>query len=333
MRKNLFALLFILAFSVFIMAGCGRLSVSDKESGDDEIVTEETETSTSEDTKTEKPTPEASESATPEATPTPEINSPTPTPIPEIRAAFRGHRPYQVDFTKDLITVSHDFNADGQMDTLECQPVEGDNGGFFSDCTLRINGVELPKSIAPKSEAYDGLVTLGILDIDTSDAYTEFFIQDGFLLDRCTTYIYRFDGKAFSLFLKYQGGIQGFSGDNRLYYWGGNLVEMPQEPFDENLVLRYYDVTSKAEVETDQIVGKTLSLKFENIIYKTKDDIIQGAPMEWDQILKETEATRVGILKPGQEFVVVEKGEADNVRIKTTDGLEGWLGGNHMVWD
>lgn len=169
---------------------------------------------------------------------------------------------------------------------------------------------------------------IGIFDIDQQDQYIEFFVTtesfNGIYWD---TTIFRMNNNQ-DIELKAVIGslIVGTSGDGKVYYWGGNLDE--NESFDPALVLNYYDINLENYVDTDQIIGKTLDNFGGVIIFENENDVPTGAPvqitMEFPGAIRE--------LKNEEKITILQIGD-DTAKIKCEDGLIGWIGGFHMVWD
>lgn len=232
----------------------------------------------------------------------------------------------------------YDFDLDGQVDLVdfdlsygETQPaVEG-----IYQCIINYDGQSLVFDYVENGEYGWGLTEYGVIDLDQSDQTVEFFIKEGQLSDRVVYAFYRIDQGELTYLTSTYGEILGHSGDGKVYYWGGQLIEPGyQEAFDPHMVISYYDMHLLDYVSTEQIVGKAWILKQEVILYKAKEDVIDGGPMEYSQLLELTETSRVALLEPGDRLEV-EAIDTSTLRaqVTTSSDHKGWIGGFHMVWD
>ena len=246
--------------------------------------------------------------------------------LDKIKSTINENLIYNIEFSKtnpDKGQIKYDFNNDNKIDSLNYLTELMDNpSDIIKKCKIDINGFTLERETNA-----DEIVSMGIFDADKNDNYIEIFIVYGYLRGG-TPEIYRLTDKGIEKIADIDGGIVATSGDGKIYYWGGNLFE---EAFNTNLVLTYYDINKKEYIETEQIVGKTITAKFDCILYKTKEAVLDGAPVTEEDKIKMSKGKIVKIVKSGEKFKVLSV--SDGIKIKTNDGKIGWIGGFHMVWD
>lgn len=254
----------------------------------------------------------------------------------KIKKSIDNNSPYEFYFSEqqsEIGQIKYDFNNDGKIEILEYATKTGEGPYGYKEvqeCKITFAG----ESVEQKSDYIDnaeGISCIGIIDTIKNDNCTEVYITDGYLRGG-TAVIYRLTDKGIENAGEVDGGIEATSGDGKIYYWGGNLYESYNEgKFDTNLVLTYYDINRKEYVNTDQIIGKTITSDREIIVYKTAEDVIDGAPLEEEEIIRRSKGKTVTTIKINEKYKVIS---LDNgVKIMTEDGKTGWIGGFHMVWD
>jgi hypothetical protein len=238
---------------------------------------------------------------------------------------------------QDKGLIEFDFDQDGQMDILKYSTIYGkrsEYGIFGEKMIITLNGYTIvPETYDTIYDDYGGLgiVTFGVVDIDKSDQYIEFFLRDGYLRGGFAR-IYRLTSNGIEELVSLFGGIEAVSGTGHIYYWGGNLFETDRDGvFSPDTVLSYFDIYEDDFVETDQIVGKTITAIEEFIVYKSLDDVFDGQPVSQEDKIEQSKGKIVKIVKEGEKFEVISI--ENGTKIKTTDGKTGWIGGFHMVWD
>lgn len=122
--------------------------------------------------------------------------------------------------------------------------------------------------------------------------------------------------------------IMAVSGDGKIYYWGGNLFETYNEDFDPNAVLSYYDIKLGDYAGTDQIIGKVFTNFGYKVIYESKEYAPWGPPVEENLSLPGA----IRYVREGEKIKILEV-DGNVAKIEAEDGLIGWLGSFHMVWD
>lgn len=228
--------------------------------------------------------------------------------------------------------LQYDFNGDNQPDALTYRIISHSNTQHIQSCQeleLQLGDGYIYYQLFrdPYGEYMSGISATGICDIDKSDNYIEFYIttetNNGVYWN---TTIYRLNENNEIVKLAFLGSsILGVSGDGKVYYWGGNLVE--RAPFNPDYVVSYYDINLGDFVSTDQIIGKTFT-DIRAIIYENREDVPTGAPVEAS--LEFPGAIR--FIKENEPVTILEVG-GDTAKIQTEDGLVGWIGGFHMVFD
>jgi hypothetical protein len=73
-----------------------------------------------------------------------------------------------------------------------------------------------------------------------------------------------------------------------------------------------------------------LSAEFEFILYKSKEDVIDGPPVTDEEKVQMSQGKIVKMIKSGDTFKVLSV--TDGIKVMTSDGKVGWIGGFHMVW-
>lgn len=97
-------------------------------------------------------------------------------------------------------TMSADLNGDESMDAIYYDAVSDEANAKMS-CTLTINGKDFTSAL----QSEDRVLSTGassnygqqyyLIDLDTSDKFTELAIQDNGESDNCKTHFFRYDGK------------------------------------------------------------------------------------------------------------------------------------------
>lgn len=250
----------------------------------------------------------------------------------KIKKAIEEKSPYEISFMEKSNpsgTIKYDFNNDSKIDTLNYSTsdiTQSNNWTTIGYCTININD----KTVGRKSEAPEGLSGVGIIDVDTKDNFVEFYIVDDYLAGGIPR-IYRLtSNNEIETVCDIAGGIVGTSGDGKIYHWGGNLFE---DGFNPDWVLSYYDIYKKDEINTNQIIGKTITAPQKITVYKEAKNVPEGPPQTPEDIARATEGKIVASIAKGETFKVIEANGPGAVKIQTTDGKQGWIGGFHMVWD
>ncbi|WP_147423812.1 hypothetical protein [Cohnella endophytica] len=257
--------------------------------------------------------------------------------IEKVKQVLMNKLPYSIDLFEEGKNqnghINYDFDGDGKIDLMEYNTFMGkDSYGYevINKCVINIGGNVLEENYI-ESDIGEGISKLGLVDINIDDNYTEIFVTHGDLRGGIAV-IYRFVDKKYVEIARVDGGILATSGKGEIYYWGGNLYEDSEDgEFNSSLVLSYYDINKKEVVETNQIVGKSITSDREFIVYKSQEDVIDGAPVTEEEKISMSENKIVKILKRNETFKVLSLD--DGIKISTEDGAIGWIGGFHMVWD
>lgn len=247
---------------------------------------------------------------------------------------------YSSPLRKDMLfrSLVYDFDSNGEIDTVyfDMELAELELGTqSIAKVTIIYEDQSAVFNYTENGEYGWGIKEFGVIDVNESDDTVEFYVKQGDLADRVIYGIYQIkDGKLIQVSTM-SGEILGVSGDGKIYYWGGNLMEPgPNDRFSPDLVTSYFDLELKEYVPTDQIVGKEIPVSWKVILYTLKEDVIDGAPREWDALVAESESTRVAILEEGVVMTVLEHDHmTSRTKVSTDNGYEGWIGGFHMVWD
>lgn len=267
----------------------------------------------------------------------------------EIRNNLKKNKKYSINFFDNSIQgiIKYDFNADGIIEELKYYTKIDETNHYTRMIKVQINNTYVEKE---QTGDYGGINSLAIIDADKTDDYVEIVISEGELSDRTNNIFYRFDGEKFHETGNLIGSILDYTGDGKIYYWGGNLYEPGYfNEFDSNMALIYYDIKTNRKYTTDQILGKTFISDRAIILYKSKEDVVSGAPIEHEAILEAYKEGIIREMKAGEKFTVlnidglisneefegkIEYFNNDNgVLIKNEKGETGWIGGFHMVWD
>lgn len=257
--------------------------------------------------------------------------------IDNIKLVLMKNFPYSIKFNEEIENknghIIYDLDNDGKLETLEYTTSIGeDSYGYevIDKCVINISGISLEEKYI-EDHMGEGITKIGLVDVYKDDNFTEIFITHGDLRGGLAV-IYRFVDKSFVEIARVDGGIISTSGDGAIYYWGGNLYEFyDNEEFNTDLVLSYFDANKKEYVETNQIVGKIIVSDRDVIVYKSQEDVIDGAPVTEENKLNMSKGKIVKILKPNETFKVISI--ENGIKISTEDGAIGWIGGFHMVWD
>lgn len=276
--------------------------------------------------------------------------------ISDINKAISLNKPYEITFNKDYPIsgrVKFDFDHDGVNEKLEYETTFDNNPSKMQkiiSCTLLYKGKKLVCKYDANGDTWNiGFVVLGIIDANKSDKTTEIYLKtEGMngLSNGIGYYLYRLSDKGIVEAGSMHGKIMGLSGDGKIYYWGGNLLDKGSiDKFDTNEVLIYYDIESQKLIKTSQIIGKRFIANYEVIVYKASNDVIRGAPVSVEEKIKGREDIIIKRIKPGEGYTVIALEDAfeehmnkvhlsdTGVKVKTDDGKEGYIGGFHMVWD
>lgn len=276
----------------------------------------------------------------------------------QIKKVIDNNFEFDIEFSPDDTDngyIKYDFNNDGKNELLEYSIQMGENEWgrtTVMKCTICIGSFSIVKEYSSNGEINGGLTYLGIVDVNKSDGFVEFFISDGELCDRITNTFYRVTEEGIKEVCTINSQILGYSGEGQIYYWSGCLFnEQPGKDFDLNSVLLYYDINKKKYVKSDKVIGRTFSEKGQFFVYKTNTDVECGAPINEDEILENKKDRILEKVSSDEKFSIIEiddqaafhsiESEGVNViyyddngiKIRTEDGIEGWIGGFHMVWD
>lgn len=247
---------------------------------------------------------------------------------------------YKSLIKKDMLyrSLVYDFDKDGEMDSVyfdlklgEIEP--GDKAVIKSEIIYKDQ--TLVFEYVDNGEYGWGLTELGVMDVNQADDTVEFYIKEGDLSDRVLYSIYRIENGILTQVTTMYGEILAINGDGRIYYWGGQLIE-PNDAseHDPALATSYYDIEQRTYMTTDDIIGAKVPVTWKVILYKTKNDVLDGAPLEFDQMVEMSEGKRVTILEAGLTMTVLEHDHmTSRTKVSTDNGYEGWIGGFHMVWD
>lgn len=247
---------------------------------------------------------------------------------------------YKVALTKEQVNrrLIYDFDKDGVIDRIDIDLTLGETQAGAEgiiQSVFKYRDQTLVFDYIDNGEYGWGLTEMGVIDVIQSDQTVEFYVKEGDLADRVIYSFYQIDQGALAHVTTMYGYILGNSGDGKLYYWGGQLMEPYYgQAFNPDMVISYYDMDQKAYVTTEQIVGKTFTLQEEIILYKEYEDVIDGGPLEYDLMLEMTKESRVALLDAGDLLTVVAVDTSSRrAQISSSSGYEGWIGGFHMVWD
>lgn len=238
----------------------------------------------------------------------------------------KGHM-YIVDISPSG-QIKYDFNSDGVYETLSYDyfRAESISSGYYGSAGYYEFEIRLGSGGAYHLGYYDGVESLVICDIDKSDGCVNFFVQER---DHVYSYstVYRLNGTGLELVVS-MPQIMAVSGDGKIYYWGGNLFETYNEDFDPNAVLSYYDIKLGDYAGTDQIIGKVFTNFGYKVIYESKEYAPWGPPVEENLSLPGA----IRYVREGEKIKILEV-DGNVAKIEAEDGLIGWLGSFHMVWD
>lgn len=274
----------------------------------------------------------------------------------QIKKAIDSNSDYIIKFTEgNSGFVEYDFNNDGKKEVLEYSTQSGKNTWNFETimkCNVRIGSFTIEREYTETGEVGGGLSFIAVADVDKKDNYIEFYISDGSLGDRVTNTFYRLTESGIEELCTIVSEVLEYSGEGQIYFWRGCLFNpWKGEKLDLNTVLVYYDLNKREYIISDQVIGKTFIADNRIFVYKTNDDVQWGAPINDDEILQNENGKILKIIDPGEKFIVTQIDEKsafrtsetngtkviyynDNgIKIKTEDGIEGWIGGFHMVWD
>lgn len=254
----------------------------------------------------------------------------------EIKSKIQSNDIYKIEFDyntpKVVGDIKYDFNNDGKNDVLNCV-ISGTPGITAEKVSFTINGKTVEKETESHG-SWEVFSEFGILDVDTKDNFVEFYITEGYV-GGGTAFLYRLTEQGIVEAAVITGGIEGVSGDGKIYYWGGNLFEVFNEKFSTDMVISYYDINKKEIVKTNQIIGKTITAKERIILYKEQEFVIgdqsQAAIDTFENIVKKSEDKIVKIIEIGETFQVVNLDQ--ETQVKTADGKIGWIGGFHVTAD
>ena len=257
--------------------------------------------------------------------------------ITEIDAAIENNKLFQIELL-DLSkrgSIYYDFNEDGNLERISFEFIQHKNPeGYPSNQELEICYgtsalywlfIDIPLD-------YDTnmcITNIGVCDVDKSDGHLNLIVTEaprGRIYGESTLYSLKHGGIEKLVALNEE--ILGVSGDGKLYYWGGNLQESYYLYFNPDYVIRYFDTKLMEYVGTDQIIGKTLSGFDHSIIFDTQDRVPTGPPVEVTMDFPGA----IRQVKEGEKVTILSFG-GDTAKIQCEDGLVGWIGGFHMVWD
>ncbi len=235
-------------------------------------------------------------------------------------------------------SLVYDFDKDGDVDSIYFEMKVGETQPGYEgihQSTIIYEDQRLIFDYVNNGEFGWGITEFGVIDVDKSDQTVEFFIKEGSLADRVIYAFYRIDQGELVQVTTLTGEILGAYGDGKLYYWGGQLIEPHYtEVLNPDMALSTYDMDQLDYVTTDQIIGKSFTVPQQMILYKVKDDVIDGPAMEYDSMLEMTKASRVALIEAGDIMTVLSIDHSTmRAEIATESGYEGWIGGFHMVWD
>lgn len=276
----------------------------------------------------------------------------------QIKKAIDNNFEYVIEFSQDNSGngyVKYDFNSDGKNELLEYSIQTGENKWGCTTvmkCTISIGSFSIVKEYSSDGEINGGLTYLGIVDVNKSDCFVEFYLSDGELYDRVTNTFYRVSEDGIEEVCVIDSQILGYSGEGYIYYWAGCLFnEQPGKDLDLNSVLLFYDINKREYAKSDKVIGRTFSAKGQFFVYKTNDDVECGAPINENEILENKKDRIFKKVNSDEKFSIIEIDDKsafhnierdgvnviyynDNgIKIRTEDGIEGWIGGFHMVWD
>lgn len=227
------------------------------------------------------------------------------------------------------ISFENIFDSEVDTNLIIKTGVGKDEYGFdiIEKCVVEFGNNSLSYEVE-KSLYGTGVTSISIIDLDKNDDKYEIVISEDELADRIRNSIYRVSKDGFELVDEFLGLILNIPGNNRVHYWGGNIYE-PNDRinFNEEHVTSYRDVLKKEYVYTDDIIGKVITIDRSMKVFKSKEDVATGAPVE---------QTDVGLLIEipcGDKIKITELVSDDLYQIQLEDGSEGYIGGFHMVWD
>lgn len=272
----------------------------------------------------------------------------------KIDTAIKNNTKYQVIDLEDVENlknktgqIKYDFNKDGRIDTLKYKLDIGDNEYGYKavkKCEIYINQSRLVYEHTDTGEVAGSINSINICDVNKNDKFIEVYLTDGYLSDRVVNTFYIYNGKIVKT-CSIESLILNYLGDGNIYYWEGCVDSLPFYGLNKDLVLVYYDYVRHKYCKTDQIIGKEVQFDYEINLYKSKDDVVCGPPITYEDIKEYYSESILRTIKAGQKLkvlsidgVIEEYGDSyfnqDNgIKVQTKDGTVGWIGGFHMVWD
>lgn len=235
-----------------------------------------------------------------------------------------------------------DLNKDGEKDVFRYQIVTemDENMELNNECVIMIND----SKYLYKSSTDSGITGIYLCDIDKSDNLLDFYIADDYLSDRVINNFFQYNGTILETY-QIASTILGVSGDGKIIPWEGCVDSLPYNKLDKDLVLFYYDTLSHKYFKTNQILGKKISFYYDTFLYKSKEEVVCGAPMTPEEIEAAYADSIIETIKAGQKLTVLsidgvisENGDImhnhdDGIQVQTENGVIGWIGGFHMIWD
>lgn len=252
----------------------------------------------------------------------------------EISEAIKSNQLYYFNIEDGLKTrVKMDLNGDGDRDNLSFFVDKKKESKFIE---IRVEGSEV------NFEKKSGTVkNFFVMDSDKKDKFIEFGVicsDEKGLKPEIQIYRYNKKKKIEKVNKKPLNFIiEGVSGNGKIYFWEGMIYRTGKKNFNENDVLRYYDVDDDKIVE-NKIKDKERRYEndWEMVVYKEEKDIIEKEPITEEEKIEiaARENILAGTLNKWDKFEILKvvKG-TDHVKIRMYNGKTGWIGGNHIVWE
>ncbi|HQA57535.1 MAG TPA: hypothetical protein PK033_06615 [Acetivibrio sp.] len=273
----------------------------------------------------------------------------------EIKQSLETNKEWGFSFSgekSEIGEIKYDFDQDGLIETIS----------YKTNFQTNQYGVDLVKSVSLNycNNSFDfefenfnnyfysptpSNAAIVFYDVDKDDNFLEFnLVNSNKLSNRVKNTIFRINGEQIEKIVSIDSKIISVPGDGNIYYWSGNIFG--RNNLDYTVV--YYNINDRKFVVNDELIGKTLTAEYRFTVYLTKESVVHGAPVDPEYLSKKAKENY--ILEPGEKFTVTSLDGVINtwvgedginyifyndsgLKIRTESGVEGWIGGFHMVYD